>query len=486
MYGPNSQMRPDSKQEARAETTRWTLYPPPNRSSAGASIGLVRLLRIAVVLAALAVPAAGSARAGPAPRLADPHPCPELSGFTCSTLAVPLDHTGHRQGSLRLQVAAADKTAAPRGVLLVITGGPGQPGVPFPARIAQATAGALSDYRLVMYDQRGTGAGALDCPALQEIMGSSDLYPPPAAAVRMCARTIGSTRSFYGTDDVVADMELLRQALGAAKWTLDGISYGTFVGERYAIAHPKRVNRLVLDSVVPHNAGFELLPMQLRAVGRVLRLGCGAGCVSDLAAVVRKRHNGPRLLDALALMSIVDPTFHSPRDLADALRRARRGDLADLNDLLQTVRRWDATPADELSQGLHASALCSDWRFPWGDSQSPISGRSAALARTAARLRPRDVAPFDRATATGNGIEQQCLPWSPTAPTPTAAHRLPRVPTLLLNGDRDLSTPLEWAQREAAVAPAGRLVVVHGAGHSVQRRAASDAGRRAVVDFLTR
>jgi pimeloyl-ACP methyl ester carboxylesterase len=393
---------------------------------------------------------------------------------------------GRRPGSLRLRVAAADGRAAPRGVLLVIAGGPGQPAVPGVARIEKALAGALSEYRLVVYDQRGTGAGALDCPALQEVMGGSDLYPPSAAAVRACARTVGARRAFYGTDDVVADMELLRQALGADTWTLDGISYGTFVGERYAIAYPKRVSRLVLDSVVPHNAGFELLPIQLRSAGRVLRLVCGATCVSDLAAVVRRQRNGPRLLDALALMSIVDPTFHSPRDLADALHRARRGDLAALNDLLQTVRHWNAASAEELSQGLHASALCADWRFPWGDSQTPVSGRGAKLARDASRLRPQSVAPFDRATATGNGVVQECLPWSSTGPTPDSARLLPRVPTLLVSGDRDLSTPLEWARREMAITPVGRLVVVHGAGHSVQVRAMSDAGRQSVVDFLTR
>jgi pimeloyl-ACP methyl ester carboxylesterase len=446
----------------------------------------VRFLRITLALGVLALPATGATHASQASGLVDPRPCPQLSGFTCSTLVVPLDHTGREAGSLRLAVAAAEATAAPRGVLLVIAGGPGQPAVSAVARVARALAGALSEYRLVVYDQRGTGAGALDCPALQRVMGGSDLYPPPGAAVRACARSLGPTRVFYGTDDVVADMELLRQSLGADTWTLDGISYGTYVGERYAIAHPQRVDRLVLDSVVPHAAGFELLPIELRAAGRVLRLTCGAVCVSDLAAVVRQQRNGPRLLDALALISIVDPTFHSPGDLASVLHDARRGDLTGLNELLRTVRRWDASPAEELSQGLHASALCADWRFPWGDSRAPVSGRNAELERAAARLRPAHVAPFDRATATGNGVVQQCLPWSPTTPTPPAARRLPRVPTLLLNGDRDLSTPLEWARREAAVTPAGRLVVVHGAGHSVQVRAASDAGRRAVVDFLTR
>ncbi len=83
-----------------------------------------------------------------------------------------------------------------------------------------------------MYDQRGTGADALRCPALQAAVGGSDLYPPPAAAVRACAVTIGVARSLYGTDDVVADMEGLRQALGVDTWTLDGVSYGTFDDER--------------------------------------------------------------------------------------------------------------------------------------------------------------------------------------------------------------------------------------------------------------
>src|SRR5262249_50505461 len=186
---------------------------------------------------------------GSAPGLVDQQPCPQLSDFTCSTLVVPLAHTGARPGALRLKVAAANNVAAPRGVLLFLAGGPGQPGVPYLARIANALADVRSDYRLVVYDQRGTGGGARAWPAAQPAMGSSDLYPPPPAAVRACARALGAVRPLYGTDDVVADMELLRQALGVDRWALDGVSYGTFVGERYAVAHPDRVSRLVLDSV---------------------------------------------------------------------------------------------------------------------------------------------------------------------------------------------------------------------------------------------
>jgi pimeloyl-ACP methyl ester carboxylesterase len=305
-------------------------------------------MRVGVLLVPLLL-ATGSAPAVSAVGLSDSRPCPRVSGFTCSTLTVPLDHAGQRPGSLQLQVAAADNASAPRGVLLVLAGGPGQPGVPYVGRFAEALAGALSEYRLVMYDQRGTGAGALQCPALQAAMGASDLYPPPKSAVRACARALGSNRDLYGTDDVVADMELLRQALGADTWTLDGVSYGTFVAERYAIAHPNHTARLVLDSVVPHNAGFELLPLQLRAAGRVLRLACQARCAGDLARVVRRSDDGPKLLDALALLSIVDPSFRSALDLPTALDRAARGDKRRLNGLLRTIKAWEAAPAAELS-----------------------------------------------------------------------------------------------------------------------------------------
>jgi pimeloyl-ACP methyl ester carboxylesterase len=199
---------------------------------------------------------------------------------------------------------------------------------------------------------------------------------------------------------------------------------------------------------------------------------------------VRREHDGPQLLDALTSISIVDPTFRRLFDVPDLLRRARGGEPVGLTALLRSVRRWEAFPASALSQGLHASALCADWRFPWGSSSAPLATRGAMLASAIRKLTPGEVWPFDHATAARNGFEQECLPWPPTEPTPRVAARLPDVPVLLLAGDRDLSTPVEWARREAEVAPAGRLVVVPGAGHDVQLRARSELGREAVAAFL--
>src|SRR5438067_6170516 len=165
-----------------------------------------------LVAAALAVSVASAA--SPGPSLANPHPCSGIAGFTCSTLTVPFDRSGRVEGSLRLAVAAADGASATRGVLLFLAGGPGQPAIPALPRIVPALRPLLTEYRLVVYDQRGTGAGALECPALQRAMGFSDLLSPPADAVRACAARLGAKRRLFGTDDVVADMEALREALG--------------------------------------------------------------------------------------------------------------------------------------------------------------------------------------------------------------------------------------------------------------------------------
>src|SRR5437016_8861728 len=83
--------------------------------------------------------------------LVDPKPCSDQPGFACSTLVVPLDYARSR-GTLRLAVAAATNAAAPRGVLVVLTGGPGQPGAQYAARNAEWLGAVAAEYRLVMVD----------------------------------------------------------------------------------------------------------------------------------------------------------------------------------------------------------------------------------------------------------------------------------------------------------------------------------------------
>ena len=206
----------------------------------------------------------------------------------------------------------------------------------------------------------------------------------------------------------------------------------------------------MLDSVVP---SWNVDPLQLvnmRQSAAVLRdvctaQRCGFDPARDLAAVVRRYHDGPALLDTLVTLSVGDPSFPG---VPDALHAAAAGRPDALIALMARVNAADAATAGELSQGLHASALCADMPMPWGGPDTPLAARPAGLTRAVARLTTAQVWPFDRATAAGNGFIQTCLHWPPSpAPSPeTVRAELPRIPVLLLAGGHDLSTPLAGAR----------------------------------------
>ncbi|ALG07393.1 prolyl aminopeptidase [Kibdelosporangium phytohabitans] len=79
-----------------------------------------------------------------------------------------------------------------------------------------------SAYRIVLFDQRNCG---------RSTPHASD------PATDLSANT---------TDHLLADMELLRSALGIDQWLLFGGSWGSLLGLVYALRHPSRVSEMVL------------------------------------------------------------------------------------------------------------------------------------------------------------------------------------------------------------------------------------------------
>jgi pimeloyl-ACP methyl ester carboxylesterase len=453
---------------------------------------MIRILRwtIAVLVTVPLGAAALPARAARPPALTDSRPCAEIVTFTCAYLTVPRDRSGHRPGVLRLRVAVAGNTDAPRGVLMVLSGGPGQPGPALVPRLAQRLSYLLDDYRMVMIDQRGTGAGAIDCPALQAEVGSSDVTPPSATAVRQCAELLGRDRHHYTTADTVADLEDLRRALGAARWTLDGVSYGSFVATQYGLTHPHRVHRMVLDSVVPQDGPDAFYRDSLRRAGRVLRLACreqrcGHDPAAEVVELARRPDHGVGLFDLLVIASIVDPELTGTNfyPVLDLLHRAAQGDAGPLDAAVEDLRHGAVPPPAEFSAGLHVATLCADLRSaPWGDSSTPPGVRDEAVDRALDKISAAEVWPFTPRTAAGQGILQGCRHWPPSRPNPRPPFARLTMPVLMINGDRDLSTPVEWAREQAARTPHGRLTVIAGMGHSIQGRNAE--GDRVVAEFL--
>jgi pimeloyl-ACP methyl ester carboxylesterase len=445
--------------------------------------------RRALIGVTTAVALAGCGGGGTTPTTRAPAPvlrprvCRDVAGFRCATLVVPLHRRGPhvRDGrTLALAVGIQRVGSAPRGDLLLLTGGPGQSGLDFAPRFAARLRTAAKGYRLVVVDQRGTGATALRCPPLQEQVGTSDLAVPTPGAVRACARALGTARDAYATVDTVEDLDTLRRALGVKTWVAGGISYGTFVVERLALAHPATVSKLVLDSVVPQQGAELLERVPLRAVGRVL----GPVAAADLTRVVTADPSlGPRLFDALTERSIGVPRLGG---VPAVLHAAASGDRAGLDALLARTRSDETgVPRALYSTGLHAATLCADGPAPWGTPAAPAAVRDRVLRGARAGLAPAQTAPFPTSTALNQGLLVTCRAWPPTPapPAPPADARI-ATPALLLAGDHDLSTPLEWAREQAARMARARLVVIRGAGHSVLSRAPGTAARDALRRFL--
>ena len=325
-------------------------------------------------------PVTGSAGSGLASSLTGlraVRPCPGIPAFHCGMLSVRLDPSGLAPGRLSLKVAVSDVAAAPRGVLVLLAGGPGQPGVPFVSRLAGRLGPALRGYRLVMLDQRGTGARALNCPALQRQMGASDLTVPTPAAVRSCAAAIGPHRRYFTTADTVADIEALRNALGVSRLTLDGVSYGSYVAEQFALTHPAQVSRLVLDSVVP---SCNVDPFQLAGMRRtatVLRAVCAAqGCGADL----RMPWGGPDTPLATRRAALAHSVARlTPAEVWPFDRATAAG-----NGIIQTCLYWPPTPAPPAAAAPRANLprvpvlLLAGGR----DLSTPLAGALAQAAHS--------------------------------------------------------------------------------------------------------
>ena len=459
------------------------------------------MLAALVSVLALSAPAITSAAESPngaraavgrssAPTLVDGAPCAEVAHFTCAYLSVPLDRGGAHPGMLRLRVALADNAAAPRGVLMLLTGGPGQPGPGLAPRLVQRLSYLVNDYRLVLIDQRGTGAAAINCPRLQAEVGSSDVIAPSAGAVQECADLLGEARNYYTTADTVADLEDLRRALGVPQWTLDGVSYGTFVAQQYALNHPGRVSRMVLDSVVPQTGALALYEDSLHRAGWVLRQACaeqscGYDPAADLATVVRQEDNGVGVLNLIIIASIVDPRLIGAQffPVLAMLHAAANGEPSPLRSAVDALSSGDGTLPEEFSSGLHIATICADLdELPWGESSTPLAHRDEAIARALSKVDPAYVWPFEPKTTVEQALVSACRYWPPSRTNSTPRTDLLAMPVLLLAGDRDLSTPLEWATAQAARTPRGQLVVINGMGHSIQGRNAT--GDAAVRHFL--
>jgi pimeloyl-ACP methyl ester carboxylesterase len=163
---------------------------------------------------------------------------------------VPLDHFASPDTDTagetitvfaREYVSAEHSEAAASALpwLLYLQGGPGGRGNRFTALGGWSKA-AAKDFRILMLDQRGTG---LSSPVDRNTL-------PARGDAAAQARYLQHFRA----DSIVADAELIRQALGSEPWSIYGQSYGGFCALTYLSFAPAGLREvLITGGLAPLN-----------------------------------------------------------------------------------------------------------------------------------------------------------------------------------------------------------------------------------------
>jgi pimeloyl-ACP methyl ester carboxylesterase len=426
-------------------------------------------LSLATLVALLLFVAAPSAQAAG---------CPD--GFTCSTLTVPLDRSGAVAGTIDLHYGVESASqGAGKTPLIAVSGGPGGDGLSFGPGKAREFAPALERYQLVVLDTRGTGeSGAIDCPQAQK----TNDYSPVAelmAAAAACGRQLGDRAGLYGTAATVEDIDALRQALGAEKIALYGVSYGTHVVQRYVLAHPDRVERAVLDS--PSDPGArDALQLPTFAGARRILEDLAPDARRNTATLVRRGTASGS--DLYKLLTAGDYGAYLRSRYPAAVREAVHGRPHALRWLQQIVRHIPAYPVKQLSTGLYFATTCTDIVYPWAQSSDPAT-RKPLFDASLAALTPAQFAPYEASTVGDLSYSAPCQYWPAIATGPDRfAGAFPPVPALILVGLADVRTPLESAQALQRTWPGAGLLTAPGAGHGVI--ATSECATAKVDEFL--
>lgn len=432
---------------------------------------------MAMLLAAAAalLPAAGLAAAAA--------PC-RLDGIEhealCGSVQRPLNPAAPQGVQIAVHYAVLPAIARNKqpDPVLFFAGGPGQSAIALAGNIAAMLARFGNRRDIVLIDQRGTGRSApLECSADDPALPLAEQFDPLRQKKRLAEcrehlRTLpyGDLR-FFTTAIASADADAVRQALGAERVNLVGVSYGTRAALDYLRQFPQHVRRTVLDGVAPPDM---VLPSAFSTDNQAALDALFSSCEASptcarrhpalraqwrqlLASLPREasvRHpltgrSEPLTLSRDTLLGLVRGPLYAPflaSALPQALSEATQGRFEPLAGLAQSLGGKRST---QLAMGMHFSVVCAE------DV-------------------PRPAPEGDRPGADfGDGFagfyREVCAGW-PRSDVPADFYRVPSAGSavLLLSGRIDPATPPRHAERVAhALGLKARHVVVPNAGHGV-------------------
>ena len=395
----------------------------------------------------------------------------------CASFQVPENRADPASRTITLNLAwlpATEEGGASDDPVFFLAGGPGQSAVQVWPQLDPAFSAVRKQRHVVLVDQRGTGgSNALECTPPEDAQDAVPDADAIAELARGCAADVADRADprFYTTTDAIADLDAVREAIGAQTLNLVGGSYGTRVAQQYAARFPERVRSIVLDGVAPNDlvVGGEFAHTfedAIRSQSRQCQQlpACKARFPKDAHAQLESLV--ARLGDAPVAVEYRDPASGESRTgtvnadtvtglafmfsympqtaslLPLVLDEADQGRYAPLMSLAQLMGR---STAGSMARGMQWSVICAEDadRYQEGGAEGTLLGPEVARMFFAA-----------------------CATWPHGGrPEDFTAPLASDVPVLLLSGELDPVTPPRYGERVLEHLPNGRHLVLRGQGH---------------------
>jgi pimeloyl-ACP methyl ester carboxylesterase len=422
--------------------------------------------------------------------------------YQCATLEVPISYSDPGAGNLSIAVVMLPASGAGPvlGDIVTNPGGPGGSGVDFLEQSASGFPASLrSHFNLVSFDPRGVDrSDPVACVSPNRIRQLLGINPAPTTQSQIDTE-VSTTKSFdeqcaantshlllenMSTVDAAIDMDQLRVALGQAKLTYIGFSYGTYLGAVYAQLFPTHVRALVLDGAINPDLtnseidleqaeGFEVDLHDFFAwcnTNSKCESELPGGAASDYHRLISSFENGRTLsvpllsgyggnypLDYGVAVTAVLASLYSTQEwppLAQALQQAIAGNGTDLEEIALDYQGFQPNGSLENIEEANDAVNCLDHPAPKSVSDYVQLGKQFAA----------DAPDFGALEAWGS---LACAFW-PVPPTgePEPIHAAGAPPILVVGSTRDPATPYEWAEALASQLDSGVLLTRDGDGHT--------------------
>lgn len=415
----------------------------------------------------------------------------------CGYVTVPADYNQPDGDTIRLAVAIL-RTANPQprpDPLIFLQGGPGGSTIQLELlNMPRLFASVLKDRDVVLFDQRGTSLSEprLDCPEMVDhLLGSAS----PQIGGTMSDEMLGSLREChnrligqginlgdYTTAQSAADVAAVWEALSYKQVNLYGVSYGTRLALEVMRRHADGVRSVILDSVLPPTADIagDEAAVTARAFDQVFAR-CAADTVCNLVypdprstfyglvetynteplrfsavhpqteQTVDVEINGDQLAEILAGLL---PNPATAAFIPALIYDIRTGDTRLLERLL--FPSFDPRLVNLSNTGMQYAVMCNDYLPLLADGFRGTGGDGAEYV-------------FSRIGLAGSGqLPLICEQFGFSPPvSPDVQPVTSRIPTLLLAGEADPLTPLEWAAEAATTLENHHFVTFPGQGHAL-------------------